>query len=64
MKAVRERKGVTQAELAERVGVTVRAVRKWESLGIGHATFANAVKAADALGCSLDELAAGVAATD
>ena len=56
MKAVRERKGVTQAELAERVGVTVRAVRKWETAGIRHASLGNAERAAAVLGCCVTDL--------
>ena len=55
LKTIRERAGLTQAQLAEGVGVTVRAVRKWETAGIRHASLGNAEKAA-ALGCEVADL--------
>lgn len=56
LRTIRERSGLTQAQLAERVGVTVRAVRKWETAGIRHASLGNAEKAAAALGCGVTDL--------
>ena len=51
LRTIRERSGLTQAQLAERVGVSARAVRKWETAGIRHASLGNAERAAAALGC-------------
>ena len=56
LRTIRERSGLTQAQLAERVGVTVRAVRKWETSGIRHASLGNAERAAAALGCGVADL--------
>lgn len=56
LKTIRERAGITQAQLAEGVGVTVRAVRKWETAGIRHASLGNAERAASALGCEVADL--------
>lgn len=56
MRTIRERGGLTQAQLAERVGVSARAVRKWETAGIRHASLGNAERAAAALGCEVADL--------
>lgn len=56
LRTIRERSGLTQAQLAERVGVTARAVRKWETAGIRHASLGNAERAAAALGCGVADL--------
>lgn len=56
LRTIRERNGLTQAQLAERVGVTARAVRKWETAGIRHASLGNAERAASALGCGVADL--------
>lgn len=56
LRTFREGSGLTQAQLAEKVGVTARAVRKWETAGIRHASLGNAEKAAAALGCEVADL--------
>lgn len=56
LRTIRERAGITQAQLAEGVGVTVRAVRKWETAGIRHASLGNAERAAAVLGCCVTDL--------
>ena len=56
LRTIRERSGLTQAQLAERVGVSARAVRKWETAGIRHASLGNAERAAAALGCEVADL--------
>ena len=48
-------KGLTQAELAKRVGVTQQAVANWESGGVTP-TVDKALKLADALGVSLEKI--------
>lgn len=35
IKAIREAKGMTQAQLAETIGVTSKAISKWET-GVSH----------------------------
>lgn len=51
----RKRLGLTQAELADRLGVTPQAVSKWES-GVGLPDITMAVPLARALGTTTDEL--------
>lgn len=51
----RVRKGLTQAELAKRVGVTQQAVANWE-LGVRNPTIQKALKVADALGVPLEKI--------
>lgn len=50
----RREKGLTQAELAKKVGVTLRAIQNWEAGRLPRLD--DATKLADALGVSLDEL--------
>jgi transcriptional regulator with XRE-family HTH domain len=53
---IRRRAGLTQEALARAAGVGGDAVRKWES-GRRTPMFDMAIRLADALGCTLDELA-------
>ncbi len=58
IKALREKKQMTQAELAEKVGVTDKAVSKWETgRGLPDITLIEPI--AEALGLSVGELFAG-----
>lgn len=52
---LRQRKGLSQAELAQRVGVDPSAVSKWESAGI-YPKSTLLPKIADALDCKIDEI--------
>lgn len=54
--AKRKEKGLTQTELAERMGVNQIQVSRWEN-GKHLPTLEQFVVIADALNCSLDELA-------
>ena len=55
IKHLREKKGITQAELAETIGVTDKAVSKWETAkGLPDITLMEPL--AKALGVSLSEL--------
>ena len=58
MLSIRERRsrlGMSQAELAERIGVNQTAVSQWER-GIITPTLNKARKLAETLGCTIDEL--------
>ena len=55
IKAYRKQYGMSQAELAKRVGVERSAVAKWES-GKSLPQAAHLVKLAEIFGCSVDEL--------
>ena len=55
IKAYRKQCGMSQAELAKRVGVERSAVAKWES-GKSLPQAAHLVKLAEIFGCSVDEL--------
>lgn len=58
IKLARLRKGITQAELAEMVGVSVGSISMWET-GITHPTPRRYNPLAKALGVSVDELLTG-----
>lgn len=58
IKTIRESKGLTQAELAARIGVTPKAVSKWET-GKGLPDIALLTPLANALGTSVIELMNG-----
>lgn len=58
IKTIRDSKGLTQAELAERIGVTPKAVSKWET-GKGLPDIALLEPLASALGTSVIELMNG-----
>lgn len=51
----RKKKGMTQAELAKRLGVTQGAVSQWES-GISKPDIFTVVKMAAVFECTVDEL--------
>ncbi|HWS43330.1 MAG TPA: helix-turn-helix transcriptional regulator [Pseudoflavonifractor sp.] len=55
VKEFRERKELTQTELAKRVGVTQSAVAKWETGGFTPST-STLFLLADVLGCTIDQL--------
>ena len=58
IKALREKRNITQAELAEQIGVTDKAVSKWETgRGLPDITLVEPI--AEALGLSVGELFAG-----
>ena len=59
---LRTQRGITQAELAEALGVTDRAVSKWET-GIGYPDFALLIPLADFFAISLDDLLRGKSRT-
>ena len=54
IKDLREAKGLTQEQVAQRLGVTQGTIAHWES-GARTPTLSNMVKIADVLGVSLDE---------
>ena len=56
LRALRTKKGLTLAQLAEKVGVTLQVVGNWER-GTTEITLGDALKVCRALDCSLDELA-------
>lgn len=56
LKAMREDRDMTQKELADAIGATLRKVSSWESLEV-RIPLADAAKIADVFDCSLDELA-------
>lgn len=55
IKARRQQSRVTQAALAQKIGVTQGALQKWED-GSTYPSLPNLVRLADALGCTLDAL--------
>lgn len=55
MKAARIAKGLSQAQLAEKVGCTQKDVSRWES-GAHEPSIANLKKLAAALACKVDEI--------
>jgi transcriptional regulator with XRE-family HTH domain len=60
LKALRERAGLTQAQLAERISVKREAVARWEAGG-SEPVWSNVLKLAGALGVGIEEFAAGEA---
>lgn len=55
IKQLRNAIGVTQRQLAERMGVERSAVAKWEA-GASHPSSAKLPALAEALGCSVEDL--------
>lgn len=55
IKTYREKRGLTQSQLADRLGICQSAVAKWETGGFTPST-ANLLALAEALGCSIDAL--------
>lgn len=55
IQVLRQKKGLSQAELAQRVGVGPSAVSKWESGGI-YPKSTLLPKIADILDCKIDEI--------
>lgn len=56
LREIRTKRGLTQEQLAYMVGVTVRAVQKWESNGVDKAQFAVMSKVAEVLGVPMEDL--------
>lgn len=56
LRALRNKNGLTLAQLAEKIGVTLQVVGNWER-GTTEITLGDALKVCHALGCHLDELA-------
>ena len=54
---LRRERGLSQAQLAEKVGVTTRAVCKWETRGVANARYSVMAKVANVLGVTMEELA-------
>ena len=55
IKTVRKAKGMTQVQLAEKVGCTQKDISRWES-GERTPNTASLKKLSQALGCSMDDL--------
>ena len=55
LRALRTKKGLTLAELADKIGTNYQAVGRWER-GTTEITLGDALKVCRVLGCSLDEL--------
>ena len=55
LKTIRESRGLTQHELAKRVGATQQAVSQWES-GANAFSTETLIKLTEALACSADEI--------
>ena len=55
LKAARQAAGLTQGQLAEKVGVSQRDISRWEN-GHREPGVLTVKKMAQALGCSMDEL--------
>lgn len=55
IKLMREAKGMTQEELADKSGVHRVTIAKYETMDIGM-TLESARKIADALGCTIDDI--------
>ncbi len=49
-------RGITLYRLARKIGITDRALYKYERIGLENARFGCMVRIADALGCSLEDL--------
>ena len=56
LRALRNKNGLTLAQLAEKIGVTLQVVGNWER-GTTEITLGDALKVCRVLGCNLDELA-------
>ncbi|WP_416236250.1 helix-turn-helix domain-containing protein [Spirulina sp. CCNP1310] len=56
LKSLREHSGLTQRQVAERLGLSLGAIQKWEQNG-GYPSLENAARLAKVLGVSLDTLA-------
>ena len=63
LRAFRALRDLSQAELAERAGVDVTSIQKWEN-GAYMPSLSNTVKLADALGVNMDALAGRVSLLD
>ena len=53
---VRKAAGISQNELANRAGLKVTTIQKWENRSIENAYVGLLKKAADVLGCKVDDL--------
>lgn len=58
LKTLRKKMGLTQAELAQEIGVSGRALNSWEC-GQRWPKIEDAIKLAEFFGCTLDELVRG-----
>lgn len=56
LKLKRIARGMSQKELAARSGVPLRTVQSWEASGARNAAAGSLKRAADVLGCTVDDL--------
>lgn len=56
IRRLREERGWSRERLAKAAGVTMEAVKKWETRGIEHAQYGAMRRLARALGVPMDEL--------
>lgn len=58
IKEIRKRQGLTQKALAEKAGINIRQIQKYESgeYDIGNMTLKNAISISDALKCEIRDL--------
>lgn len=55
LRDLREKKSITQAQIAEQLGITQGAVSQWES-GVTNPSISTVSKLSVILGCTVDEL--------
>ena len=53
---MRRRAGLSQSQLAEKAGLKLTTIQKWENRSIENAYIGLLKKAADAMGCKVDDL--------
>lgn len=56
LKDKRLERGLTQKQLAEKIGVSWRVVQHWERYGLGRAKASSVKKVADFFGCRMEDL--------
>lgn len=53
---LRKAAGLTQQSLADRAGLSISCIQKWERLGVSRAQAGMLYRAASALGCTVEDL--------